>query len=213
MLPSPIGKNSRQYGLVDLMDGEARFRQKVEQKSPDKTVPFEGNSKYFEFAHGSEKIRDIRMNHKPSKNLGELIHGGDSDKSHFAFSSPTFNNRHKKFEEEKRQGSSFSKHAMLFSYEAPKRVKTEKEKQAEVSRLWNPPADKRFRATNTLANEVKRTARSRGTVFKNDTRLYGNGGYKGNEIDTSNFTSGYYEQKEFRESFSKDTSVSSKAPF
>ena len=93
---------------------------------------------------------------------------------------------------------------MLFSYEAPKRVKTEKEKQAEVSRLWNPSAaDKRYKPTNTLTNEFKRTARSKGTIFKNDTRLYGNGGYKGNEIDTSKFTSGYYEQKEFRESFSK----------
>ena len=196
------------------MDGETRFRRKVEQKRQDKIVPFEGNSKDFEFAHGSDKIRDIRINHKPSKNLGELIHGGDSDKSHFAFSSSKFNSRHKKFEEEKRQGSSFSKHAMLFSYEAPKRAKTEKEKQAEVSRLWNPSAaDKRYKPTNTLTNEFKRTARNKETIFKNDKRLYGSGGYKGNEIDTSKFTSGYYEQKEFRESFSKDTNVSSKAPF
>ena len=103
---------------------------------------------------------------------------------------------------------------MLFSYEAPKRAKTEKEKQAEVSRLWNPSAaDKRYKPTNTLTNEFKRTARNKETIFKNDKRLYGSGGYKGNEIDTSKFTSGYYEQKEFRESFSKDTNVSSKAPF
>ena len=195
----PIGENSRQYGLVDLMDGETRFRRKVEQKRQDKIVPFEGNSKDFEFAHGSDKIRDIRINHKPSKNLGELIHGGDSDKSHFAFSSPTFNSRHKQFEEKKKQGSSFSKHAMLFSYEAPKRAKTEKEKQAEVSRLWNPSAaDKRYKPTNTLTNEFKRNARSKGTIFKNDTRLYGSGGYKETKSTLANSHQDITNKKEFR---------------
>ena len=215
----PIGSNVRkQYGLVDLMDGEARLRRKINQKYQDKPFPLEGDSKYFEFAHGSDQIRNIRINHKPENNIGELIHGGDGDISHFAFSSNTFNDRHKKFEEQKRQGSTYDKHNMLFSYEAPKRVKTEKEKRAEIAKIWNPPASMHNKPTNVFANENKQisssTARSsRGNLYKNDERLYGGGGYKGTEVDTRNFTSGYYEQKEFRESFSKNTSVAAKAPF
>ena len=214
----PIGTNVRkQYGLVDLMDGEARFRQKVEQKHQDKPFPLEGDGKYFEFSHGSDQIRNIRINHKPEKNLGELLHGGDSDQSHFAFSSPIFNDRHKEYNAQKRQGSTFAKHNMLFSYEAPKRKKTEKEKQAEVSKIWNPSASKHSKPTNVFAQENIQsniTARSsRGNVYKNDSRLYGGGGYQGKEIDTRKFTSGYYEQKEFRESFSKNTAVAAKAPY
>ena len=107
---------------------------------------------------------------------------------------------------------------MLFSYEAPKRVKTEKEKRAEIAKIWNPPASMHNKPTNVFANENKQISSStalssRGNLYKNDERLYGGGGYKGTEVDTRNFTSGYYEQKEFRESFSKNTSVAAKAPY
>ena len=90
--------------------------------------------------------------------------------------------------------------------------------RAEIAKIWNPPASMHNKPTNVFANENKQisssTARSsRGNLYKNDERLYGGGGYKGTEVDTRNFTSGYYEQKEFRESFSKNTSVAAKAPF
>ena len=52
-----------------------------------------------------------------------------------------------------------------------------------------------------------------GLVHKNDSKLYGDGGYRGQEIDTSAFMSGFYDSGEMTKKFQQDSFLSGNAPY
>ena len=98
-----------------------------------------------------------------------------------------FNNKHKKFEEEKARVPHFLSMPCYFPT-SPKRAKTEKEKQAEVSRLQDPSAaDKRCKPTNTLTNEFKERRETKKPFLRTISDFMELEGTKETRIDTSKF--------------------------
>ena len=207
--PTIGDRNTRQYGFVDRLDGEARLAKKGNHDAAALPLPLEGSSEEFKFMHGSEMLRKFQNDptRVPDKK-STLIHGSNDQANRLAFCSPGFNKQHQEYEAKIKNGPRFQKQNMLFSYEAPRKILTEKEIADANSKRWKPSPPRHNKSPNRII-----VAAGRQAVCKNDQKLYGSGGFRGKEIDSSNFCSGFYESKDFRNSFSKETGVSGKAPY
>ena len=204
-----VGGNRRQYGFVDRMDGEARLKAKL-TGAMSKPVPLKGDGDYFKFSHGSEQLRHLQ-NKTPNEDArregNRMVYGSNSQKNRVAFCSPTFNKQHEEYEAKTKDGPRFAKPNMLFGFEAPRKVETDAQRRRANAERWKPERSKHAKQKKTFQSAGKNA------VCKNDYKLYGSGGFKGREIDTTSFTSGFFESPEYRKSFSKETGVSGKAPY
>eukprot|EP00949_MAST-11_sp_MAST-11-sp1_P005004 g5004.t1 len=190
--------HERMTGMIDNLGKSKSLEAACVRNRPQWT----GDDDKFRFAHGSSDLHRIskETSRSPIKPDG-LIHGSTDSTQKVVFNSPTFNKRHDAFEKTKRQGSSYARENILFGWEPFPREISAAEQSRTISAKYLPPKN------------AKRRAPEPGLVHRNDSKLYGDGGYRGREIDSSNFTSGYFDSGLHDKNFQKDSRLSANAPY